>query len=133
MVTRHFPFLNKALESLAGAELEFANGWHNNCANRCYYASFQAAIAALQHAGIQTRGGQWGHAFVPSQFEGVLINRQHRYPTELRTMLERAYALRQKADYAEDAVSRIEAERGLRRTRTFVTTIESFIEGGEKL
>ncbi len=69
---------------------------------------------------------------MPSHFEGVLINRRHRYPTELRTMLERAYALRQKADYVEDAVSRIEAERCLRRTRTFVTTIRTTVEGGEK-
>jgi len=39
-------FLAKAEESLAGAESEFVNGRYNNCANRCYYASFQAAIAA---------------------------------------------------------------------------------------
>lgn len=123
-------FLEKALESLAGAELEFANGWMNNCTNRCYYASFQAGIAALQHTGIRPRGDQWSHAFVPSQFEGVLINRRHSYPTELRTSLERAYVLRQKADYDEDAVSRVEAERGLRRARTFVDAVQRAITGG---
>lgn len=40
-------YLAKALESLAGSESEFANQRHNNCANRCYFACFQAAITAL--------------------------------------------------------------------------------------
>jgi len=44
-------FLEKAGEALAGAESEFANGRYNNCANRCYYACFQAAIAALTRVG----------------------------------------------------------------------------------
>jgi len=39
-------YLAKALESLEGAESELANRRYNNCANRCYYASFQAAVAA---------------------------------------------------------------------------------------
>lgn len=73
MIQRDYPFLEKALESLAGAESEFVNGRYNNSANRCYYAAFQAAIAALQRAGVRPSRGQWGHEFVPSQFEGVLI------------------------------------------------------------
>ena len=40
-------YLAKAEESLRTAESEFANGRYNSCANRCYYACFQAAIAAL--------------------------------------------------------------------------------------
>lgn len=39
--------LEKARESLAGAESEFSNERYNNCANRAYYAVFQAAIVAL--------------------------------------------------------------------------------------
>ena len=34
------PYLEKAVESLAGAESEYVNGRYNNCANRCYYACF---------------------------------------------------------------------------------------------
>jgi uncharacterized protein (UPF0332 family) len=73
-------YLAKAQESLAGAESEFANGRYNNCANRSYYACFQAAIAALLHAGIQPRSpqGQWGHDFVQAELIGQLINRQKR-------------------------------------------------------
>jgi len=44
-------YLIKAEESLLGAESEFTHGRrYNNVANRCYYACFQAAVAAL-HSG----------------------------------------------------------------------------------
>ena len=49
-------YLAKATESLQTAESEFANGRYNSCANRCYYACFQAAIAALLREGIRPRG-----------------------------------------------------------------------------
>lgn len=127
MVEREAIFLDKARESLIGSDSEFSGERYNNCANRAYYACFQAAIVALQRAGIRSRGGQWGHDFVPSQFEGVLINRRHLYPVELRGMLGRLYMLRQTADYDETIVSRTEAERGLRRARAFVMAVT----GGE--
>jgi hypothetical protein len=40
-------YLTKAIESLLTAETESINGRYNSCANRCYYACFQAAITAL--------------------------------------------------------------------------------------
>jgi uncharacterized protein (UPF0332 family) len=123
-------FLDKAQESLAGAQSEFANGRYNNCANRCYYACFQAAITALPRAGIRPRGEQWSHEFVPGQFNGQLIYRRKLYPPQLRHILERNYTLRQKADYAEDLVTETEANRALRRTHSFVHAIEE--RGGER-
>ena len=124
MIEREYPFLHKSRESLVGAELEFDNGWYNNCANRTYYACFQAAIVALQRAGIRPRGEQWSHEFVPAQFNGVLINRRQLYLAEPRDVLGRNYALRQKADYAEDVISRSDADRALKRARRFVTIVE---------
>jgi uncharacterized protein (UPF0332 family) len=50
------PYLVKAWESLRGAERECAAAACNNCANRAYYACFQAAIAALQRANIRRQG-----------------------------------------------------------------------------
>jgi hypothetical protein len=47
MMERDPVFLDKARESLAGAESEFVNRRYNNSANRSYYAVFQAAIHAL--------------------------------------------------------------------------------------
>jgi len=116
----------KSIESLAGAESEFAHGRYNNCANRCYYAAFQAAITALLRAGIRSGSGdQWGHAFVPAQFDGQLVNRRKLYPTDLRGVLARNYDLRRRADYADDSVSEVEAARALRRTRLFVRAIHA--------
>ena len=76
-------YLAKVAESLQTAESEFANGRYNSCANRCYYACFQAAIAALLSEGIRPRG-QWSHEFVHGQFVGVFINQRHFYETQLR-------------------------------------------------
>jgi uncharacterized protein (UPF0332 family) len=128
MIEREYPFLNKAVESLIGAESEFSNQRYNNTANRAYYACFHAAIAALQRAGIRPPREEWSHEFVPSQFDGVLINRRHLYPTELRGVLNRNAGLRLSADYDEDPVTQTEANRALRRSRTFVTVIQT--EGG---
>lgn len=118
-------FLSKAQECLAGAESEFANGRYNNCANRCYYGCFQAAIFALSQAGIRPPEGrgQWSHSFVPAHFDGELINRRKLYSRELRNVLARTYALRGIADYKEDLVSPVEASRALRRTRSLLEAV----------
>lgn len=118
-------FLQKAEESLAGAESEFANGRYNNCANRSYYACFQAAIAALIRAGIQPRGVQWGHDFVQAEFVGQLINRRKLYPAALRDALVRNLGLRQTADYRKDQVTHTQASRALRRAREFVSAVRA--------
>jgi uncharacterized protein (UPF0332 family) len=66
---------------------------------------------------------------VPAQFEGQLINRRKLYATELRGVLARNYDLRRRADYTTNVVSQTEANRALRRTRTFVQAIQA--RGGE--
>jgi uncharacterized protein (UPF0332 family) len=115
-------YLAKAAESLQTAESEFANGRYNSCANRCYYACFQAAIAALLAEGIHARG-QWGHEFVQGQFVGVLINQRHLYETPLRRVLSDNQNVREKADYRPELVNATQASRALRRTRTFVAAV----------
>src|SRR5437879_11220379 len=94
-------FLVKAVESLQGAQSEFANRRYNNCANRCYYACFQAAIYALIRAGVRPTGrsGEWGHDFVQARFNGELIARRKLYPSRLRAARRQPYTLREKADY----------------------------------
>ncbi len=119
--------LIKARECLAGAESEFANGRYNNCANRCYYAAFQAAVAALDEHGFVPASGRgrttWSHEALPATFIGELINRRKVYPSELRETLARTASLREAADYTHDLISETQASRALRRTRTFVETI----------
>ncbi|MBA2276289.1 MAG: HEPN domain-containing protein [Chloroflexia bacterium] len=108
------------------ATSEFDNGRYKNVANRAYYACFQAAVAALDHADIRPSAAQseWGHGFVQAQFAGHLVNRRKRYPAELRDVLSHALRLRERADYQRSSVSRPQAARLLARARTFVAQIE---------
>jgi uncharacterized protein (UPF0332 family) len=115
-------YLAKAEESLRTAESEFANGRYNSCANRCYYACFQSAIAALLAEGIRARG-QWSHEFVQGQFVGRLINQRHLYETQMRRVLSDNQTVRDKADYRPELVTATQASRALQRTRTFVAAI----------
>lgn len=120
-------FLDKAQESLAGAESELANHRYNNAANRCYYACFQAAIAALLQAGIRPPGGsaEWGHAFVQARFVGELISRRKRYSGSLRDVLSRTLLLRQLADYKPEQASQTQVTRALRSARQFVESVRT--------
>src|SRR5918999_4895082 len=115
-------YLTKAIESLLTAESKFANGRYNSCANRSYYACFQAAIAAILNEGIHP-SGQWNHQFVQAKFVGVLINQRKRYDAQLRRVLSDNQSLRDKADYRPEFVTATQASRALRRTRLFVTAI----------
>lgn len=118
-------FLAKAEECLEGAESEFANRRYNNCANRCYYACFQAAVHALWNVGVRPPGrlGQWGHDFVQAQFNGQLLNRRKLYPSHLRNALRETYALREIADYKMDHVTELRAARALRKATDFVEAV----------
>ncbi|HET8626123.1 MAG TPA: HEPN domain-containing protein [Thermomicrobiales bacterium] len=118
-------FLRKAEESLAGAASELTNGRYNNAANRAYYACFQAAVAALDLAGIRPPGGRedWGHGFVQGQFAGELVARRKRYPADLRGALAQVFALRAQADYKLADVSQAQATRAVARARAFVAAI----------
>ena len=119
-------YLAKARESLLGAESECANLRFSNCANRAYYAAFQAAIAALLRDGIRPRGGeQRPHGYVQAEFVGRLINRRRVYSPDMRNTLTSLLNMRSRADYESAAVSEIEAARALRRSQMFVRSIDS--------
>jgi uncharacterized protein (UPF0332 family) len=127
MINHETPLTIKTYESLAGAKSEFANGRYNNCANRCYYACFHAAIAAMEEHGLIPHTGRgrttWSHDALQATFAGELIHRRKRYPSELRDTLTRTASLREAADYTQDFISETQAARALRRTRIFVDTI----------
>ncbi len=119
-------YLDKAIESLAGAESEYANRRYNNCANRCYYAMFQAAIAALIAADIRPTGAraQWEHEFVQARFAGVLVKRRKLYRSELATAFDAVQSARLTADYEIEGISKTRAERGLEKARVFVSAVK---------
>ena len=120
-------FIEKAVAALAGAESELQAGRYENVANRCYYACFQVAIAALEAAGLRPDGsdGRWSHEGVQSLFAGILINRRKLYPSRFGDVLSRVASTRQRADYTRDRVSEEQARRAMRRSREFVEAIRN--------
>ncbi len=119
-------YLTKARESLTSAETDYTAGRYNSCANRVYYACFQAAVAALLVEGLRpvSPRGEWSHEFVQSQFNGLLIGRRKRYPLPLRRILRDTMEVREKADYTPSSVSARVAGRVLQAAQSFVHAIE---------
>jgi uncharacterized protein (UPF0332 family) len=122
-------YMAKAVESLEGAASELTNRRYQNSANRSYYACFQAAIQALQEAGLTPPADttNWSHKAIQAAFAGQLIQRRKLYSSDLRSFLPVNYRLREAADYSDDFISVVQAERALRRARNFVEAIQ---EGG---
>lgn len=116
-------YLGKSSESLQTAESEFANGRYNSRANRCYYACFQAAIAALMLEGVQPRG-RWTHESVQAQFAGQLINRRKLFGADLGQVLPENQTVRVEADYRPKHVTGVQAGRAPRKARMFVNAVQ---------
>jgi uncharacterized protein (UPF0332 family) len=123
-------YLTKAVESLASAQGDYAATRYNSCANRVYYACFQAAVAALLVVGIRPANprGEWSHEFVQSQFNGLLITRRKLYPAALRRVLRDTMEVREKADYTPSSVSVRVARRVLQEAQDFVLAIQENIQ-----
>lgn len=118
-------YLLKAQENLDCALSELESRRYNSRANRCYYACFQAAIAAHLRAEIRASGtrNDWPHSFVQSQFAGQLVNRRHLFPSELRSILPELQVIRHSADYDPELVTEAEARRVVRRAGRFLDAI----------
>ena len=118
-------YLAKAAESLASAQTDFTAARYNSCANRAYFACFQAAVAALLQSGIRPADpkGEWSHEFVQSQFNGRLITRRKLYPAHLRRILRDTIEIREKADYTVSVVSERVARRVMQQAEEFVRTV----------
>lgn len=97
-------FLHKARKNLDAAQLCFDNGFYDACANRSYYASLQAAVAALADKGLKK--DRIDHKWVQAEFSGKLIKARKIYPTKLKSYLPDMQALRNDADYSDEITSR---------------------------
>jgi uncharacterized protein (UPF0332 family) len=120
-------FERKARQSLAAAESEYVNGRFDTCANRCYYACFQAAVAALIRQGtappVGGRRARWGHDFVQAQFAAQFIDRRKIHSGAFRDTLSRMAILRHTADYPTEEDSETQGGRAVRRAREFVREV----------
>ena len=132
-MTEQREWLEKAEQSLRGAESEFANQRYDNAANRAYYACFQAAIAALIAAGEHPLAGKGtrSHSAIQAMFAAQLIHRRKIYPADLAAFLPNTYSLRDQADYTPLITSEAEAKRALDKAHRFVTVVSRRIKGGK--
>lgn len=115
-------FLDKAKENLKIAQLSLDNDCYNACANRAYFASFQAAIAALADKGIRSEKNE--HAWVQSEFTLQLIKRKKVYPAVLKKYLPNMQIERNVADYSKNHISRKVALKQLSHAKEMIELIE---------
>ena len=115
-------FLSKAKENLKIAQLSFDNECYNACANRSYFASFQAAVAALAAHGIQSNKNE--HAWVQSEFNLQLIKRKKVYPAVLKKYLPNMQIERNVADYSKKDISKKVALRQFSHAKEMIGLIE---------
>jgi uncharacterized protein (UPF0332 family) len=118
-------FANKAKENIEAAELLYDSQKYNACANRAYYAAFQAAIAALVHAGITF--DRISHEALQGKYSGELIRRRKIYPNKFRSYLMDLQSVRDDADYDLIFVSKKVAGRQVKKAKEFVAAIEKEI------
>ena len=124
--------IEKAHESLQAAELCFANGLHNSAASRAYYAMFQAAVVALEAAGILPDGKGWSHAGLQATFALELTRRRKLYPHSMAEMLTKGLEISSLADYARIHVSERRTAQMLRWANEFVRQVEEEVEDGHE-
>lgn len=116
--------ISQAKESLLEAEVLFREGMsHRSVMNRLYYAMFYAILALLQSKRLATSKHSAAIALFDREFikTGLL-------PKELSKALHRAFALRQKGDYLEEAeVTRGEIEELKPLSGKFVQSVEKIL------
>jgi uncharacterized protein (UPF0332 family) len=127
-VTDGIRYLRKARESLASAQADATAKRYNSAANRSYYASFQAAVAALIHTGIRPDNNQWQHRFVNNQFSGRLVRRRKLLAGDLPAMLDDLFRIRVVADYESSDVSRLDGVRSVRNARRVVEEVDRLMK-----
>ncbi len=119
-------YLAKAQQNLVAAELALQANLYDACANRAYYAAFQAAVAALWAEGIRPpreSDHTLSHARVQNEWSGRLLYRRKLYPAELRGTLQRLYFVRTAADYRPNPITERRARRAVFEARQVVAAV----------
>jgi len=123
-----FLFLSKALENLSAAQLCQQNSLYNACANRAYFAMFQAAVAILLSKGFSFDPKKhFDHAQIQSLFANELIHRRKILQNKFKSYLQEAEAVRGKADYSIAAISQNKAKRQLGKAEEFIEVLRKEI------
>lgn len=116
--------LKEAEDSIREAEVLLREGMSMRAVmNRLYYAMFYAVLALLQEKEMGTSK----HAGAISLFDREFIKKGF-FDDELSKTLHRAFELRQKGDYMEQAeVTKSDVDEMLPKTKEFVNKIKVYL------
>lgn len=120
--------LAKAKESAEAARVCFDHGYLNSSVSRAYYAMFQAAQAALDHAGFHRT--EWSHAAVQAAFSNELTRRRKIYRPDLARHLVNGLEFRLTADYGDLDMTRGQATQALKWATEFLQNVEEVTRHG---
>jgi uncharacterized protein (UPF0332 family) len=115
-------FATKASENLQASQALYELGLFNASANRAYYAAFHAAIAVLAQYGITHNENP--HEWVQAKFSSELVHRRKVFPVAFASVLQQIQSVRNIADYKPQDVSKTSTERQIRKTTSFIHTIQ---------
>ncbi len=118
--------LNEADDSIKEAEVLLREGMSMRAVmNRLYYAMFYAVLALLQKKQIATSK----HSGVISHFDREFV-KEGVFDKELSKTLHRAFDLRQKGDYMEEAeVTKEDVNEMLPKVADFVSQVKDHLLG----
>ncbi len=116
--------LKEAEDSIKEAEVLLREGMSMRAVmNRLYYAMFYAVLALLQEKEMGTSK----HAGAISLFDREFIKKGV-FDDELSKTLHRAFELRQKGDYMEQAeVTKSDVDEMLPKTKDFVDKVKAYL------
>ncbi len=116
--------LHRARRTLEAARFLATGGFSADAVTRAYYAAFQAAQVALEHAGASAAT----HKGVHTQVHNVLVRPGH-LPAEAARNLTRLSTLRQTADYDDGALLTAEhASDALQMADTFIAAVAAWLD-----
>jgi uncharacterized protein (UPF0332 family) len=121
-------YLEKARSNLRVAELAYDAGEYDPAVSRAYYAVFHAEIAALLKL-TDFHPPRWDHDRVQAEFNRRLIHARKVFSTALRFIHNDMLGRRHIADYEEERLGQVVAERCVRKARNMVSVIARTLEG----
>ncbi|MEW6297634.1 MAG: HEPN domain-containing protein [Thermodesulfobacteriota bacterium] len=123
-------YLGKAQSSYAGARACLERGAFDSCVSRCYYAVFQAAIAALlQLADFRPQGGEWSHKATQAEFNRRLVMRRKVFSGQTGKTLLTLVEWRHRADYSPVSGGRQPARTSASLAEAFLSAVENQLRG----
>jgi uncharacterized protein (UPF0332 family) len=107
--------------------MAYSAGECDPAVSRAYYAVFQAEIAALIKL-TDYRPRQWSHERVQAEFNRRLIRAQKMFPSGLRFFHSDLIGRRHIADYEEERIGLVVAERCVNKARDIVSVVAQVLE-----